>query len=46
MHYYSRMTLYIEDKYGSRVMQYMMTGDPTAVDPNYVEPDPYEEFRK
>ena len=46
MNYYSRATLYIEDKYGERIIRFMRTGDPSVVNPDYVEEDPYAEFTK
>jgi hypothetical protein len=40
--YYFRLNLYLEEKYGDRIARFMKTGDPKAVNPDFV--DPYGDF--
>jgi hypothetical protein len=43
-HYYTRLSLYIEDKYGDRIAKFMRTGDPSTINPDFV--DPYGDFHR
>jgi hypothetical protein len=40
--YYTRLSLYLEDKYGDRIAKFLRSGDPSTVNPEFV--DPYQDY--
>ena len=44
--FYSRCSMYLEDKYGDRVMRFANTGDPKSINPKYEDSDPYAQYSK